>query len=106
MIPDLDNTSEGKSFTLANPLPYSLDFNPLVVDVDFIGPAMRIRVNEIEREVSSDTKLLELFDTLDINNHMGVAIAVNNEITSKSEWGKRQIKENDQILIIRATNGG
>ena len=67
---------------------------------------MRIKVNESEREVPNNTKLLELFETLEIANQKGVAVAVNNEITSKSEWGNCQIKENDQILIIRATNGG
>lgn len=67
---------------------------------------MRITINESEREVPNNTKLLQLFETLDITNEKGVAVAVNNEITSKSDWSEHQIKENDRILIIRATNGG
>lgn len=67
---------------------------------------MRIKVNESERDVPHNIKLLELFETLDIASQKGLAVAVNNEITSKSEWSKYQINENDHILIIRATNGG
>ena len=67
---------------------------------------MRIQVNESEREVPNNTVLLELFESLEIANQKGLAVAVNNEITSKTEWSNFQIKENDHILIIRATNGG
>ena len=67
---------------------------------------MRIRVNESEREVPNNTKLLELFESLEIADLKGLAVAVNNEITSKTKWNNFQINENDHILIIRATNGG
>ena len=36
----------------------------------------------------------------------GIAIAVNQTVISKSEWSKTQLKENDNIAIIKATQGG
>ena len=67
---------------------------------------MRIKVNENDREVPNNIKLLELFESLNIDQQKGMAVAVNNEITSRSEWRDRQLMENDRILVIKATNGG
>ncbi|MBD8489239.1 sulfur carrier protein ThiS [Echinicola sp. CAU 1574] len=36
----------------------------------------------------------------------GVAVAVNHEVIPKSQWDVFQLKENDNILIIKATQGG
>jgi len=98
--------AKGKSFTLANLLPYSLDKIPQFVDVLIDDLAMKIKINEHRREVPDNTNLLDLFNSMELVNQEGVAVAINNEITARSEWNKRQIKENDQILIIKATNGG
>lgn len=36
----------------------------------------------------------------------GIAIAINNNIVSKAEWATKIITNNDNILIIKATQGG
>jgi len=36
----------------------------------------------------------------------GLAVAVNQEVVPKSKWDDFQLKENDDILIIKATQGG
>jgi sulfur carrier protein len=36
----------------------------------------------------------------------GIAIAVNFTVIQKSDWGKTKLKENDNITIIKATQGG
>tara|TARA_B100000809_G_scaffold119529_1_gene117777 strand:+ start:9134 stop:9337 length:204 start_codon:yes stop_codon:yes gene_type:complete len=36
----------------------------------------------------------------------GIAIALNHTVISKSEWNNVLLKENDSILIIKATQGG
>jgi sulfur carrier protein len=36
----------------------------------------------------------------------GIAVAINNQIIPKSNWDETIIKENDQLLIITATQGG
>jgi len=36
----------------------------------------------------------------------GIAIAVNEEVISKSNWSTFKVCENDKLLIITATQGG
>jgi len=36
----------------------------------------------------------------------GIAVAVNETVVSKTQWSDFHLKENDQILIITATQGG
>ena len=36
----------------------------------------------------------------------GIAVAVNEEILPRADWHEYQVKENDNILIITATQGG
>ncbi|GGZ17334.1 hypothetical protein GCM10007049_07270 [Echinicola pacifica] len=36
----------------------------------------------------------------------GIAIAINDEVIPKNHWEDHALKENDQILIIKATQGG
>lgn len=36
----------------------------------------------------------------------GIAVAVNEEIIPKTNWDTYQVQDNDNILIITATQGG
>lgn len=36
----------------------------------------------------------------------GIAVALNQSVIPKSEWEQTPIKENDNILVITATQGG
>ncbi len=36
----------------------------------------------------------------------GIAVAVNQQVVPRTEWINTELKENDQVLIIRATQGG
>jgi sulfur carrier protein len=66
---------------------------------------MRITVNhqEIEAEQTLASLLANLFPQ---RNYQGIAIAVNQKIVVKENWPVFQIKENDNIVLIRATQGG
>ena len=53
--------------------------------------------------------LQPLSDVLKSNNFIqlkGIAVAVNNVVISKNEWDSFQLKDNDKITIITATQGG
>ena len=50
--------------------------------------------------------LSELVVQLKLQEKKGIALALNEEIISKSEWSKKEIKSDDKILIITATQGG
>ena len=36
----------------------------------------------------------------------GIALAVNEKVVPKKEWEKFELKENDKVLLIKATQGG
>jgi len=40
------------------------------------------------------------------NSGNGIAVAVNEIVITKSDWDKKQLKNNDNVLVIKATQGG
>lgn len=67
---------------------------------------MKIKINNQEKEIAEDTTLQNI-----VFNHLGekqngTAVAVNNSVIQKSLYESYQLKANDDILIIKATQGG
>ena len=65
-----------------------------------------ILINNKEFNFESNLKLHEILSKLDIHTTKGIAIAVNNNIIPKINWGNFKINDNDKITIIKATQGG
>jgi len=64
-----------------------------------------VLVNEIQIEIEENTNISQLLQkTNTVIN--GIAIAINNKIVSKTNWETQQFNNNDNILIIRASQGG
>lgn len=66
---------------------------------------MLIYVNKEKQEIVDSLTLNGLVEKLGIDAR-GMAIAINNEVIPKSSWDRVQFKENDRIIMIRATAGG
>lgn len=66
---------------------------------------MYIKVNNKNQEISENTSIEQLVEQLKISTN-GIAIAINNTVVKKSEWNSTIIKNNDDILIIKSTQGG
>ncbi|RGN48568.1 MULTISPECIES: sulfur carrier protein ThiS [unclassified Bacteroides] len=66
---------------------------------------MKVLVNNKEQEVTSDTSVSTLAQSLQLPEK-GIAIAVNNRMVSRTEWDGFVLKENDNIVIIKAACGG
>jgi sulfur carrier protein len=64
-----------------------------------------IYVNNSSREVRPNTTVSEILSQLDILSK-GIAIAINENIILKGEWNSTVVNSNDNILIIKATQGG
>lgn len=73
---------------------------------------MTIYVNNSPFEFTSSINVEELlrkacFDSAQHdNNHKGIAVAVNNTVVPKKEWINYTLKENDKVIVIKATQGG
>lgn len=66
---------------------------------------MKVFVNNKEENLNQENSLALLISKSlgDIN---GIAVAVNNKVIPKTNWKEFQLKENDKITIIKATQGG
>ncbi|MCH2225583.1 MAG: sulfur carrier protein ThiS [Crocinitomicaceae bacterium] len=64
-----------------------------------------IKVNERIEQVEKGISLQTALDTLNIQQN-GIAVAVNQQIISKTDWLTKNVESNDELLIIKATQGG
>jgi sulfur carrier protein len=64
-------------------------------------------VNNKSIAVKENIRLQEAIQSkLDHPNTIGIAVALNEKVIPNSEWNNTTLKENDKILIIKATQGG
>lgn len=66
---------------------------------------MEITVNSEFKNIN-DSSLNTLINQLLGEKTKGVAIAVNQTIIPKQDWKTTSLKEKDNVLIIKATQGG
>ena len=67
---------------------------------------MNVFVNDKSYIVSENIALNILLEEIKISNTKGVAVAINNKVIPKTQWKDFIINEDDNILIIKATQGG
>ena len=66
---------------------------------------MKIQVNEQALEVSDNTNIEQLLLQLD-KPLVGSAVAVNQEVITRSQWESFIISEGDNISLFQAIAGG
>lgn len=64
-----------------------------------------VNVNNTAHTLNSKSSLQDLLAQLNISEK-GIAVAVNNNIVSKADWSRREMTGGENVLIIRATQGG
>jgi sulfur carrier protein len=64
-----------------------------------------INVNNKVKEVETNTSVAQLMQFLK-QDKAGIAVAINNEIVMNSNWESTIIRSNDNVLLIKATQGG
>jgi sulfur carrier protein len=67
---------------------------------------MNIFVNNKTEITAAEIKLSDLLVNINLFEKKGIAVAVNNTVVQKNNWSNHQLKENDKITIIHATQGG
>ena len=65
---------------------------------------MKIRINNKETDVQAES-LLDLAKELSLHER-GVAVAVNNRMIPRTDWQQTTLKDDDNIVIIKAVCGG
>ena len=67
---------------------------------------MKIYINNKPQELKESATLSETLNALNIPSQKGIAIAINNNVVAKQEWDNYCLNEQDQVTIIKATQGG
>lgn len=68
---------------------------------------MKIHVNGEEKTVRPNLNVHDLLITLELNpTQSGIAVAVDREIIPKTVWQSTELRENSEVEIIRAVQGG
>ena len=68
---------------------------------------MKVIINDTLINLSSSTMTLEqAVLNSGVTDFRGLAVAVNNKVIPRINWGTFNLNENDTITIIHATQGG
>ncbi|MHB9010689.1 MAG: sulfur carrier protein ThiS [Ignavibacteriaceae bacterium] len=65
-----------------------------------------IYINDEEYPFAEEESLETILLQLNIYASTGTAVAINNVVIPKIEWNNYLINDNDEIIIIKATQGG
>ena len=66
---------------------------------------MYIKVNNETKQISNTTTVNDLVTELKIQTN-GIAIAINENVVRKAEWSSKLLQNQDDVLIIKSTQGG
>jgi len=66
---------------------------------------INVKINNNSQFINDESNIELMVEDLKIETN-GIAIAVNETVISRSNWKGKQLKENDNITIIKATQGG
>lgn len=66
---------------------------------------MKVFVNQEEKSFNDPLSLLKLLEDMGVKP-VGLAIAVNQSVIPKDSWDSFSLKENDDVMLVRATQGG
>ncbi|GAA4234143.1 hypothetical protein GCM10022291_12910 [Postechiella marina] len=64
-----------------------------------------IYVNQKEVSLKPNTNILQLLQSLN-SPLQGIAVAIKDDIIPNANWEKHLLSNQDQVLIIQATQGG
>ena len=67
---------------------------------------MEIILNNRTHQVVEKTSIKIALDNWIGEKQKGIAVAVNETIVPKAQWDSFELKDNDKVLVIKATQGG
>lgn len=67
---------------------------------------MEVIVNNKPHKLSKKVNIQDLLNQLDLPSQQGIAVAINQSIIPKTAWQETQLSNQDNIMIITATQGG
>jgi sulfur carrier protein len=67
---------------------------------------MEIQLNNQSKEIATCLSIQQLLDEVVGQKQKGIAVAINNTVVPRAVWDNHILQANDNILIIKAAQGG
>ncbi len=67
---------------------------------------MKVFVNQKQVEISTQANVTTLLQKVSLPTLTGIAVAVNNQVVKKDDWESYYLSEDDNVLVIKAAQGG
>ena len=67
---------------------------------------IEVSINQKNYFLPEAGTLADVLPLLEIRQGDGIAIALNEVVIPKGEWGTRVLRSQDRVFVIRATQGG
>ena len=67
---------------------------------------MTITVNDEAQSLDGISTLQDLLQSLGLIDKAGIAVAVNEDVVTRTTWSQCALSESDRVTIIQATQGG
>ena len=67
---------------------------------------MKIEFNNEEKDIDQGETIASLLDKVGLKDQKGIAVAVNETICPKDDWGSFLLSDGDKVVLIVATAGG
>jgi sulfur carrier protein len=67
---------------------------------------IEVVVNGEMKTFLSPVVVSDVLGSLDLTDKKGIAVAVNEEVLSRSQWSVYQLRHLDKLIIIKAVAGG
>ncbi len=66
----------------------------------------KVIVNNDETFLNKGNSISDLITQLGLSSGKGIAVAVNNMVVPKVDWSQHELKQDDRVTLIKATQGG
>ena len=67
---------------------------------------MEIIFNNHPQQIQEQTPVQIILNNLIGEKQKGIAVAVNETVVPQAQWNSYILKQNDDVLVIKATQGG
>lgn len=67
---------------------------------------MMVKLNGVPTETAEDATIASLLTELGLADAKGIAVAINGIVEARAAWSLRRLDHSDDVLVIRATQGG
>lgn len=64
-----------------------------------------VTINQEQHQFEEQTSLQTVLSNMQISLR-GLAVAINNSVISQADWETTIVKQDDKIILIKATQGG